>query len=139
MAEISSQPILAGRRLRVGSHIKVRRLGYYHHGIYVGRGQVIHYEGLSTGWTKKGPIARTTFEEFADGSEVEIIEYERPSPRDEIISRAKSKLREQGWSVFRNNCEHFATWCVTGNSESKQVRAFILGGFVYLQLHNLME
>jgi hypothetical protein len=140
MTEISSRANLTDRRLLVGSHIRVRRSGYYHHGIYVGRGRVIHYAGLSSG-IEKGPITYTTFEEFADKSEVEIVEHKRPLPKDEIISRAKSRLHDSrsrdghGYNVIWNNCEHFATWCATGNSTSKQVRAFVLGGFAYFLQH----
>src|SRR5262249_9274150 len=136
---MAEQPILLNDRLRVGSHIKVRRVGYYHHGIYVGRGQVIHYEGLSNGWTKKGPIARTALKKFSDGSEIEIVKHEKPFSRDRIISRARSKLQEQDYSLLQNNCEHFAPWCLTGSSKSKQVHAFVLGGFLPLQLYTLIE
>lgn len=42
------------------------------------------------------------------------------TPRDEehaaqIVSRAKSRLGEQEYSVVFNNCEHFATWCYNGD------------------------
>ena len=30
----------------IGSHLKVARLGYSHHGVYLGNGMVIHYAGL---------------------------------------------------------------------------------------------
>src|SRR5262249_33360744 len=135
---VSSRPIVFGQRLRVGSHIKVSRSLYYHHGIYEGRWRVIHYAGLSSGWMK-GPIARTTLEEFSGGSEIEVVEYENPFPRDEIINRAKSRLEEKDYGIFANNCEHFATWCVTGNPQSTQVRAFLIGGLAGLKLANLIE
>jgi hypothetical protein len=135
MAEI----IVPRRRLRVGSHIRVRRPGYYHHGTYEGRWRVIHYAGKSSDLIKIGPIARTTLEAFADKSEIEVVEYDEALSREEIISRAKSRLHEDGYHILWNNCEHFATWCMTGNSESKQVRAFVLGGLLGLQIHNLIE
>ena len=33
------------RELLPGDHIRVKRPLYYHHGIYVGKGKVIHYSG----------------------------------------------------------------------------------------------
>jgi hypothetical protein len=151
MAEISLRPILPDRRLRVGSHIKVRRFGYYHHGIYVGRHHVIHYSGLSTRLTEKGQarIVSTTLEEFAGESTIEMVEYKPPPPtfsRDEIVANAKEKLAEserlaesKRYNVFLNNCEHFATWCMTGKPISKQVWVVVLGGIVSLQIHNWIE
>lgn len=40
---------------------------------------------------------------------------------DAVITRAESRLGESGFSLGFNNCEHFATWCKTGISNSKQV------------------
>jgi hypothetical protein len=39
----------------------------------------------------------------------------------ETVERAKSKLGESEYNLAVNNCEHFAIWCKTGLSESKQV------------------
>jgi len=56
-------------KLEVGSHIKVRRLegAYYHHGICVGDGQVIHFSGelacnkdATIGWDSLDTLAFTT-------------------------------------------------------------------------------
>jgi hypothetical protein len=141
MAEIRSRPVLPNQRLRVASHIKVHRSFYYHHGIYVGRHQVIHYSGLSTRLTEKGQsqIVQTALEEFAGESTIEQVEYTSPLSRNEIIANAKERLGESGYHLFWNNCEHFATWCMTHESKSKQIRALVLGGFVSLQLHNLID
>jgi Lecithin retinol acyltransferase len=139
MTEISSRLVLPGRRLRIGSHIKVSRPGYYHHGIYEGRWLVIHYAGLSSSWIKKGQVSRTSLKEFARGSEIELVVHENALSKEEIISNARSRLDEDDYGVFSNNCEHFATWCATGNSQSKQVQAVMLGGLLGLQIHNLIE
>ena len=34
----------------------------------------------------------------------------------------ESKLGETGYHLVKNNCEHFATWCCTGQAASRQVR-----------------
>lgn len=40
---------------------------------------------------------------------------------EETIKRAKSRLGENQYSLYSNNCEHFAIWCRTGISDSQQV------------------
>lgn len=40
----------------------------------------------------------------------------------EIVQRAESKLGEKLYNLFANNCEHFATWCMTGNLQSEQIK-----------------
>ena len=46
--------------------------------------------------------------------------YKLFSP-EETIERAKSRLGERAYNFTRNNCEHFALWCKTGVSFSRQV------------------
>ena len=41
---------------------------------------------------------------------------------DTVISRARSCRGSFDYSLFKNNCEHFARWCKTGKSESYQVK-----------------
>jgi hypothetical protein len=38
-----------------------------------------------------------------------------------VMYRAESRLGEGRFDFVFNNCEHFATWCKTGISESQQV------------------
>lgn len=40
-----------------------------------------------------------------------------------VIGRAESRLGESGFDLVLNNCEHFATWCKTGISDSEQIQA----------------
>ena len=37
------------------------------------------------------------------------------------IERARGSIGREGYSLSLNNCEHFAVWCRTGESESSQV------------------
>lgn len=139
-------------RIRVGSHLRVRRRGYYHHGIYVGRRKVIHFGGKSSDWLSTGPIQEVSLDLFlrgaksasdgsSDGEAVgEIVEYENVSAPDEIVSRARSRLGSGDYDLFRNNCEHFASWCVTGNASSRQVqRVTWVGPVGHLIHHCLVE
>lgn len=39
----------------------------------------------------------------------------------ETVERAKTRLGERKYSLGLNNCEHYAIWCKTGLSDSRQV------------------
>jgi hypothetical protein len=42
-----------------------------------------------------------------------------------VVQRAESRLGQSNYNLLFNNCEHFATWCKTGVSDSQQVRDFV--------------
>ena len=42
---------------------------------------------------------------------------------DAVLIRAKSRLGESRFDLVYNNCEHFAAWCKTGLSNSRQIDA----------------
>ena len=39
---------------------------------------------------------------------------------DKAIERARTKIGEQAYHLFNNNCESFVNWTLTGEAESKQ-------------------
>lgn len=94
---------------------------YEHHGIDCGDGTVIHYRKPSE------TIEQTSMEVFARGSRV----YRRDYPNqfcylpEIVVERAASRLGEQKYNLLFNNCEHFATWSKTGQSDSPQIRDFV--------------
>lgn len=45
-----------------------------------------------------------------------------PSP-EAVIDRAEARIGERAFSIIFHNCEHFASWCKTGISNSEQVNA----------------
>ncbi len=94
---------------------------YEHHGVDCGDGSVIHYRKPSE------IVERTSFETFARGNSVYVREYPHGFCfiADVVKHRAESRLGEQKYNLLFNNCEHFATWCKTGISDSKQIREFI--------------
>jgi len=56
---------------------------------------------------------------------------------DAVVERAESQLGRLDFDVMLNNCEHFATWCKTGISDSEQVYAMwrtVLDPRTYLQM-----
>ena len=107
--------------LPLGAHLVTPRSGYEHHGIHVGAGRVVHYSG----WSRKllrGPLVETSLADFAGGRtvDVKVNPGARYAPED-IVTRARSRLGENNYRFASNNCEHFSTWCVSGESRSEQV------------------
>lgn len=108
-------------RVKAGDHLITKRMGYSHHGLYVGNGQVIHYAGF-TSWFIKGAVSLTSTEEFTQGHDCYIKThatalYDAPSR----VERAYSKLGEDEYNLVSNNCEHFVAWCFDGKKSSEQV------------------
>jgi hypothetical protein len=111
-----------------GSHIKVRRRLYWHHGIDMGDGTVIHASG-EPGRRKAGArIRRSTMSEFLRGGHATAVESEEALQPADVAARAEASLGEGGYSLLWNNCEHFAHWCHTGRVASLQVDRVALVG-----------
>jgi len=111
----------ANADLKIGSHLVTGRLGYTHHGLYAGAGKVVHYAGLSRS-LRRGPVQEVSLAAFADGHPVWI--RQSPAARFagmEAIRRAYSRLGEDRYRLMSNNCEHFCTWCLYGESRSDQI------------------
>ena len=98
-----------------------------HHGIDCGDGSVIHYRDGEA-------IIRTSQAFFAAGEQIYRKTYDRCDPPPVVLQRAKSRLGERDYHIAFNNCEHFATWCKTGQHQSRQVEtamaASLVGGIV---------
>lgn len=107
--------------IKVGSHLVTPRTGYSHHGIYVGDGKVVHYSGLADGMNT-GPVEEVTLAMFSAGKGYSIKRHEKPRfSSSEIASRARSRIGEDLYCVFSNNCEHFCEWCINNDHDSTQV------------------
>lgn len=103
-----------------GDHLFVRRRHYTHHGIDCGDGTVIHFGRKSVGAGRR--VERVSRTAFARGGEIRVKSYRWKLPTEQILRNAESRLGETNYSLVRNNCEHIATWSVTGRRQSKQVR-----------------
>jgi hypothetical protein len=97
---------------------------YEHHGIDCGDGTVIHYRKPDN---DRATISRVTMASFSRSDRIHLKRYRTGFIADAVIHRAESRLGEQQYDLFTNNCEHFATWCKTGHSESAQLRQFGFG------------
>lgn len=121
----SDRRLAAHEEPRLGAHLVTRRFAYAHHGIYVGAGNVVHYAAFASNW-HRGPVQEVSLSGFAHGHPVWV----RPARSDalqceEIVRRARSRLGEDCYSLWSNNCEHFSEWCVHGQHRSPQVERLL--------------
>lgn len=110
--------------LPLGAHLTTPRRGYVHHGIYAGSGRVVHYAGFNR-MLRRGPVEEVPLAAFARGRRVQVSV--RIAPKFDgaaSIERARSRLGEDHYRLWSNNCEHFVEWCITGASRSPQVEAW---------------
>jgi hypothetical protein len=118
-----------------GQQLLAKRGIYEHHGIGIEGGYVVHFgtpEQKSQNWGNQICIVR--YETFKKGSEVLPVNYRRERAFDlvQTRNRALNSLGIPQYHLLANNCEHFATWCVTGVKRSVQVENIgkVLGGLV---------
>ena len=107
---------------KLGDHLVKPRPGYTHHGIYAGDGEVIHYAGFADGFSS-APVEKVSIDGFHESTGKYYI---KPHPNarfspDVIVSRAASRLNENKYGLFGNNCEHFVNWCIYDQHQSHQV------------------
>jgi hypothetical protein len=107
--------------LPLGAHLTSPRRGYLHHGVYAGNGRVIHYGGFNRLFTSL-PVEEVSLEEFTLGHGFTVKPWVAPKFFGrEVVERARSRIGENNYRLFSNNCEHFTEWCIGGKSRSLQV------------------
>jgi Lecithin retinol acyltransferase len=109
----------------LGAHLVTPRFAYAHHGVYVGSGAVVHYRAFANHWSR-GPVEEIPLKLFAHGHSVWV----RPAgpnalPCEETVRRARSRLGEDRYRFFGNNCEHLSEWCVNGEHKSPQAESLL--------------
>lgn len=122
----------------IGAHLVTSRKGYNHHGLYIGRGKVIHYSGMarSIGYKelgelpkllRYGSIVKTSLNFFCDGHGYRIKTHPHPKfTGEEVVERAKKRLYERSYYIYSNNCEHFVNWCIDDEFKSPFVTKILL-------------
>ncbi len=120
------------KQLRPGDVIFVERMGLYrHYGVYVGKGEVIHYSSMDGDFSHDISIHKSTMDQFLDGAVgYHICRFPKQTnlnnyhlfTKKETVQRAYQRLGERQYNLLGNNCEHFAIWCRTNISESGQVK-----------------
>jgi len=93
---------------------------YTHHAVDMGDETVIEYVS-TTSAKRDSVVTRRSFVEFAKGGRVRVKEYAVRLDPEEAAARAELWLGHGGYDFFTNNCEHFASWCVTGDKSSAQI------------------
>ena len=112
--------------LRPGDHLVSPRVGYQHHGIYIGQQQVIHYQGLFGG-NETNLVAQSPLREFSQGNAIRVQVHPcRRFSGKKSVERAHARLGERKYNLLLNNCEHFVMWCIEGESASPQVRQAVV-------------
>jgi len=107
--------------LPLGAHLISPRRGYLHHGVYAGSGRVIHYGGFNRIFSSR-PVEEVSLDEFSLGRGLAVKAWVAPTFMGEnAVSRARSRIGENRYRLFSNNCEHFAEWCIGGKARSLQV------------------
>jgi Lecithin retinol acyltransferase len=112
--------------LPLGAHLTTPRWGYLHHGIYAGSGRVIHYAGFNRP-LRRGPVEEVALTRFTRGRLLQV--KVPPAPQFSgaaAVERARSRLGENRYRFWSNNCEHLVEWCISGRSRSAQVDAWVL-------------
>ena len=119
--------------LKRGDHIYTYRLGYSHHGIYIGSDSydVIHVSGKTK---TSAQVKSCKLEEFLWGHPLRLVAYgssenyraykmnstcycTKSRPASEVVATAQYFLEHPNewgdYNLVRNNCEHFAFYCKT--------------------------
>jgi Lecithin retinol acyltransferase len=109
----------------LGAHLGTPRLGYLHHGIYVGSGYIVHYAGYVRGLFRR-PVEEVELARFRDGRSLWLATNSKsPFDRSEVVQRARSRIGESRYRLLTNNCEHFCEWCLNGKPRSYQVETLV--------------
>lgn len=112
--------LAANEEPALGSHLVTPRLGFAHHGIYVGCGRVVHYGAFVHGlhW---GPVEEVSLARFTHGHTLWVRPDTVHFDGERVIRRARSRIGENSYRLLSNNCEHFCEWCLRGEHRSEQV------------------
>jgi len=86
----------------------------------MGDGKVVHY-GQGMHDKRNAVVEIVCYVDFAAQGPVSVRHQPARFSADAIIERAQSRLGENNYDLFENNCEHFVNWCRTGIADSSQV------------------
>ncbi|XP_046576567.1 phospholipase A and acyltransferase 3-like [Haliotis rubra] len=137
--------------LQPGDLLEFDRGRINHWAVYIGNREVVHFLGVGgAGGLKhqckkcvvkfcKGVVHKEGFGDVPGNSKVYKNNSKdtklKPFQPDEIVRRASCNLGVVDYNIVLTICEHFATWCRYGKTESDQVgglfkvAAVAVGGF----------
>ena len=103
----------------LAAHLVSSRHLYLHHGIYVGRGRVIHYAGFAYGLRfRTGPVQEVSLQQFTRGRVTRVRRSAAVYTSQEIVRRARARLGENDYRLLTNNCWQFCQFCLSGPASS---------------------
>lgn len=109
------------RSVQSGSHIKVDRGLYDHHGIYMGVRGSVHVVAELAKPGEGGRVSFVSWDTFSRGEMVQMVDHPNALPSAAVISNVLRTPRWRKYDLLDWNCEHFATWCSTHQANSSQV------------------
>lgn len=111
----------AARLHPAGTLLAVRVRGLFDHvGIATGYGTVIHSSA------RYGRVMETDLSDFSGGRPVRSVAYGSSLSGTQVVVRARGRIGQR-YNALVRNCEHFVTWCVSGEARSGQLGPFDLG------------
>lgn len=118
---------------RIGDVIYVHRGLYKHYGVYVGGGQAVHFAAKDGSETNADSaiVHKCEMSAFLKGGMLLVDTLVKHKYSfEETAQRALSCVGERGhfdngYNLVFNNCEHFASWCASGEDRSKQVESVV--------------
>lgn len=138
-------PVFSINDLQPGDHVVFRNVNYDHHGIISSIKENESFEIIEVTNTSAGaspgisssslPLSAKSKANIQMNSKtlnfqkenIALVYYKCRIDKDRTIERAKHYAKENSsfqYHLFSNNCEHFATYCVTGHRFSLQVSKF---------------
>ena len=104
------------RKLKKGDHIRVKRSFYFHHGLYIGNNEVIHYTGEVSDSIDNPSEVKVRITSIDFFKKEGIVEAYNPTLKERLlytkrrnkrIKEAKMLLGENNYNFLHNNCEDF--------------------------------
>jgi cell wall-associated NlpC family hydrolase len=111
----------AARIYPAGTLLAIRIRGLFDHvGIATGYGTVIHSSA------RFGKVMETDLSVFSEGRPIRMVPYSSPMSGSEVVVRARGRMGQR-YNPLVRNCEHFVSWCLSGEARSSQLGPFDLG------------
>jgi hypothetical protein len=111
-------------RYPIGTHIRIKRRGYYHHAIVVGGDTASLGPVMVIDNDKDFGVSCRTLDEVAAGDLVKVVAFPQSAEHAAAIVERAHSQNGMAYDLFDRNCEHFATWCMTSVPRSDQLYHF---------------
>lgn len=98
-----------------GDVLRVRRGIYWHYGIVLYKGNIVHYSSYpSHWWKKKASVRVVSFQDFLKKKKIFQIYYRADSYKERyrIVHKALNRMGEERYSLLFNNCKIFVDDCI---------------------------